>query len=98
MSLASTEMCGELSGFDGGPLQDLARRAVRRIAEPFLVKLLKRGFAHRFLVAKATGILILGGVMDRVRFDTDNMICHARDRVIQMNKSVEDLGEIVLPS
>ena len=36
--------------------------------------------------------------MDRVLFDTDNMICLARDRVIQMNKSVEDLGEIVLPS
>jgi NAD-dependent dihydropyrimidine dehydrogenase PreA subunit len=66
--------------------------------EPLLVKLLKRGFPHRFVIAKLSRWPILGGVIDHMLFENDDMIYLPKDQVIQMNKSIENPGEMVVPS
>ena len=68
------------------------------MSEPLLTKFLKKAFPHRFLIAKLTKTPIFGGIIDHMLFDGDNMIYLPKDRVIQMNKPVESLGEMVLPS
>jgi NAD-dependent dihydropyrimidine dehydrogenase PreA subunit len=66
--------------------------------EPLLVKFLKRTFPHRFLIAKLTRAPILGRIIDQMLFDGDNMIYLPKDQVVQMNKPIQDPGEMVLPS
>jgi ferredoxin len=68
------------------------------MSEPLLTKFLKKAFPYRFLVAKLTKTPIFGAIVDHMLFDGDNMIYLPKDRVIQMNKPVESLGEMVLPS
>jgi hypothetical protein len=68
------------------------------MAEPFLVKLLKKAFHRRTLTARLSRAPVLGGLIDNMLFDGDNMIYLPKDRVIQINKPVERLGEMVLPS
>jgi len=52
------------------------------MAEPLLVKFLKRAFPHRFLIAKLTRTPILGGIIDHMLFDGDNMIYLPKDQVM----------------
>ena len=66
--------------------------------EPLLVKFLKRSFPHRFVIAKLSRWPFFGGVIDRALFENDGMIYLPKDQVIQMNKSIENPGEMVLPS
>lgn len=68
------------------------------MALPLHVRLLKRGFPHRFLVAKLTRAPILGGIIDHMLFDGDDMIYLPKDQAIEMNKSIVSRGEMVLPS
>ena len=75
-----------------------SKRVIMPIGEPFFVKLLKRGFPHRSLIAKLTRTPIPGGIMDHMLFDGDDMIYLPKDQVIQMNKPMENPGEMVLPS
>ena len=66
--------------------------------EPLLVRFLKKGFPHRFVVAKLSRWPILGGIIDHMLFENDDMIYLPKDQVIDMNRSIENPGEMVLPS
>jgi NAD-dependent dihydropyrimidine dehydrogenase PreA subunit len=64
----------------------------------WFVGLLETAFPGRFLAAGATRAPILGSVVDRLFFDGDDMIYLPKDRVIQINQSLEIPDEMVLPS
>jgi ferredoxin len=66
--------------------------------EPLLTKLLKTGFSHRHTIAKLTKTPVIGGLMDRMLFEGDDMVYLPKDQVIQMDKSIDSPGEMVLPS
>ena len=68
------------------------------MAEPLFVKFLKKAFPHRFLIANLTRTPILGGIIENMLFECDNMIYLPKDKVIQINRSIENPGEMVLPS
>jgi len=57
--------------------------------EPLRVKLLKRGFPHRHIIAKLTRTPVIGGVMDGMLFQLDDMACLPKDQVIQMGKTID---------
>lgn len=68
------------------------------MGDPLLVCFLKRTFPNRFLIAKLTKTPILGGLIDHMLFEGDDMIYLPKDQVIQMNKPIENPGEMVVPS
>ena len=64
----------------------------------WFVQLIKKTFPSRFLAAGATRVSILGRIMDRWFFEGDDLMVLPRDRVIQINHSLELPDEMVLPS
>jgi len=68
------------------------------MTEPLSVKFLKKAFPYRFLIAKLSRARLLGGVINHMLFEGDNMIYLPKDQVIEMNESIENHGEMVLPS
>jgi hypothetical protein len=68
------------------------------LGEPLLVRFLKKGFPHRFVIAKLSRWPILGGIIDHMLFENDDMIYLPKDQVIDMNRSIENPGEVVVPS
>jgi ferredoxin len=64
----------------------------------WFVQLLKKAFPGRFVVARATRLPILGGIVHRWLFDGDDLIYLPRDQVVPVHQSVELPGEMVLPS
>jgi len=68
------------------------------MGDPLLVRFLKRTFPNRFLIAKLTKTPILGGLIDHMVFEGDDMMYLPKDQVIQMNKPIENPGEMVVPS
>jgi ferredoxin len=64
----------------------------------WFVELIKKTFPNRFLVAKATRVPLLGGLLDRWLFGGDDLIYLPADRVIQVNHPVDLPTEMVLPS
>jgi ferredoxin len=63
-----------------------------------LVSFLKKTFPSRFLIARLTRTPILGGLVDHTLFEDDDMMYLPKDQVIQMNKPIENMGEMVVPS
>ncbi len=64
----------------------------------WIVKLLKKTFPQRFLVAKLTKWPIIGRILDHWLFEGDDLIYLPQNRVIEINKSLEQPGSMVLPS
>lgn len=64
----------------------------------WMVKLIKKAFPQRFLAARATRLPIIGTVLDNWLFGGDDILYLPMDRVVQVNQTVESLGEMVLPS
>ena len=70
------------------------------------VNLIKKAFPGRVHVAKLTRVPIVGDVIDRGLFDGDDIIYLPKDDVvenatqgvIQVDQSIESLGDVVLPS
>jgi ferredoxin len=66
----------------------------------WLIGLLKRNFRHRFLLARLTRLPLLGGLMDRMLFEGDDLVYLPKDRVVQLevNAAIESPDSTVLPS
>ena len=65
------------------------------------VKLLKKAFPGRFLVARATNVPIIGRFFDHWLFEDDDLMFLPRDqavRTIVVNQSLDMPDEMVLPS
>jgi ferredoxin len=65
---------------------------------PLSVRMLSRLFPLRFFFAKFTKIPILGKLMDRMFFENDRIFYMPKDKLIQINQSVNQDDSIVLPS
>jgi ferredoxin len=64
----------------------------------WFVQMIKMAFPGRFLAARATRLPVLGTLMDRWFFEGDRLIYLPKDRVIQIDETIELPGEMVLPS
>lgn len=64
----------------------------------WFVTLLKRAFPGRFILARLTRIPILGRLLERWLFAGDSLYYLPRERVIVVNRPIEQPGEMVLPS
>jgi ferredoxin len=64
----------------------------------WFVGAIKMAFPGRFLAARATKMLLLGKMLDRWFFEEDHLIYLPKDRVIEINASIDLPGEMVLPS
>ena len=64
----------------------------------WVVELIKKGFPHRFTLARLTRVPGLGRLMDHALFEGDDLIVLAKDQVIPIEQSVERPEETVVPS
>jgi len=64
----------------------------------WFVQVIKKAFPGRFLAARATQTPIIGNALERWLFEGDNLIYLPQDHIIEVNRSVDFLGEMVLPS
>ncbi len=64
----------------------------------WFVELIKKGFPGRFLIARLTKVPIIGRIIDHWLFEGDHIIYLPRDRVVQINKTVDTSEQMVLPS
>jgi ferredoxin len=64
----------------------------------WFVKLLKKTFPNVKLIAKLTKLPILGFIFDYLLFRGDDIIYLPQDKVINLNKSLGEYEEFVLPS
>ena len=64
----------------------------------WVVGLLKFGFPGRFLIARLTRVPVIGRMIDNWLFQGDDIMYLPRDRVIQVNRSIDMTEEMVLPS
>ncbi len=64
----------------------------------WLVRLIKRYFPRRFLIAKLTKTPIIGRILDYWLFEGDDIIYLPRNQAIQINKSLDVPEEMALPS
>jgi Fe-S-cluster-containing hydrogenase component 2 len=64
----------------------------------WFVQLIKKTFPNRFLVARATKVPIIGGILDRWLFEGDDLFYLPKDQVIRVDQSLDIPGEMVLPS
>jgi len=64
----------------------------------FVVKLIKRWFNLVYPTAAMTKKPVVGGLVDRAFFKSDDMVWLPRDRVVQINRELSDPGSMVLPS
>jgi 4Fe-4S binding domain len=72
----------------------------------WLVSLIKRSFPRRFLFARATKMPVVGGVLNRLLFDGDDLFYLPPDRLVQaatrrtvcVGRGVEVAPDMVLPS
>ncbi len=63
-----------------------------------LVELIKRTFHLLIPIAKTTGFPVMGKIAEKALFDGDDMTYLPRDAVIKVDREVEGIEEIVLPS
>ncbi len=61
-------------------------------------ELLRKTFPQVKLIAKLTKVPIIGGIIDHMLFEGDNVIYLPKDQVIHVDKSIEPPTETVLPS
>lgn len=64
----------------------------------WLVRMVQYFFPSRFFLAKCTRIPILGKLIHYFAFHKDRIFYLPRDRVIEMNRPVSTLEEVVLPT
>ena len=64
----------------------------------WVVQVLKKLFPSRVFVAKATRVPVIGKFVDHWLFEGDDMLYLPRTKVLPVGESVENPGEIVLPS
>ena len=64
----------------------------------WFVKLLKKAFPNVKFIAKLTNLPILNTVFDHLLFRGDDIIYLPQDKVINVNKPLEEYHEYVLPS
>jgi ferredoxin len=64
----------------------------------WFVKLLKKSFPNVKFIAKLTNFPILGKIFDYLLFRGDNIIYLPQDKIIEINKSLGEYDEFVLPS
>ncbi len=64
----------------------------------WFVELLKRGFRHRFWLARLSRLPLLGGVFDRFLFAGDDIIFLPRQEVIQVHQSLSVPEQTALPA
>lgn len=64
----------------------------------WFVKLLQRFLPYRYLLARLTQIPVVARITDRLLFEGDDIIYLPRDRVIPVNQTLNNPGEMVLPS
>lgn len=64
----------------------------------WLVQLIKKTFPGRFAAAKATKMPLLDRLVDHWLFDGDDLIYLPKDKSIKIGQSIDQLGEMVLPS
>jgi len=64
----------------------------------WFVNLIKKTFPNIKLIAKLTNLPILGSIFDHLLFEGDNIIYLPQDKAIEVNKSLGEYNEIVLPS
>ena len=64
----------------------------------WFVELIKLPFPYRHLLGKLTTLPVVGRVVDYMLFDGDEILYLPVDRVIPVDESIEDPGEMVLPS
>ena len=64
----------------------------------WFVRLVKKIFPGRFLVARLTRVPVLGKMIERWLFEGDALIYLPRERVIHVGRSLEPPQEMVLPS
>lgn len=69
------------------------------LARPMLViKLIMKAFPGRFLIAKMTRLPLIGGIIDGMLFEDDDIIYLPQDGAIEVNKSFGELVNMVMPS
>ncbi len=64
----------------------------------WFVELLKKTFPGHALAAEATKVSVVGGVVERLFFDGDDMLYLPKDGVIPINRSLGAPDDVVLPS
>lgn len=64
----------------------------------WFVKLLKKTFPQRFIIAKLTNVRWIGKIIDRWLFEGDNIYYLPKDKVIEVKAPIEGQDEVVLPS
>ena len=68
----------------------------------WFVKLLKKTFPNRSMIAKATRIPIVGRAVDKMLFEGDNIVYLPKDvvaqKTIQVNRHLSQPEEVILPS
>ncbi len=64
----------------------------------WFVRLLKKTFPQRFLLAKLTRWPVLGALLDRWLFGGDDIVFLPKDRVVAVGEGVEPGENVVLPS
>jgi len=64
----------------------------------WFVKILKKTFPHIIIIAKMTRFPIIGKLIEKMLFEGDDIIFLPKDKVIEINKSLEPQDEIILPS
>lgn len=63
----------------------------------WFVELLKKAFPGRFVIAKATKMPILGGILDRWLFENDDLFYLPKHQAIHINKQIHIPDEVVMP-
>ncbi|HEY47747.1 MAG: 4Fe-4S ferredoxin [Anaerolineae bacterium SM23_ 63] len=64
----------------------------------WFVKLLKKAFPGRFLLAKTTKVPILGSMLDHALFEGDDLMYLPRSGTIEINQPINSPGEVVIPT
>ncbi len=64
----------------------------------WFVEIIKKTFKNRFLIGRLTKIPILGRLVKQIFFGGDDIIFLPKESSIEINRSVKQPGEMVLPS
>jgi ferredoxin len=64
----------------------------------WLVALVRAGFPGRFLLARMTGWKPFSNLLEKWFFEGDDMVFLPADRVVRVDRPVDDPGQTVLPS
>jgi hypothetical protein len=64
----------------------------------WVIRMIMRAFPYRFLLAKMTNVPLIGGIIDGMLFEGDDIIYLPSDRAIELNKSFDMPTQTVLPS